>query len=72
MVRSSVELVVDEFADLVDIWDEFLKMYFNFQKEQNTVLSVPMHDSSHLCFFRVEFPGNIYSHFVQGKRLSLP
>ena len=27
MERSSVELVVDEFADLVDIWDEFLKSF---------------------------------------------
>ena len=31
MERSSVELVVDEFADLVDIWDEFLKIYFYFR-----------------------------------------
>ena len=30
MERSSVELVVDEFADLVDIWDEFLKKIFLF------------------------------------------
>ena len=31
MERSSVELVVDEFADLVDIWDEVLKKYFYFR-----------------------------------------
>ena len=30
MERSSVELVVDEFADLVDIWDEVLKKIFLF------------------------------------------